>query len=72
MLKKDEKKTLSKCGKYFVFKECRSGFSKWNRQTVQAPILQLPVFLNKNTESRQFGTFEQLFEKYMFKIDFES
>lgn len=33
---------------------------------------QLPVFLNKNTESRQFGTSEQLFEKYMFKIDFES
>ena len=35
------------------------------------PILQLPVFLNENIESRQFP-FEQLLEKYGFKIDVES
>lgn len=43
------------------------------KQNVQGvPILQLPVFLNKNIESRQFGAFEQVFKKYRFKVDLES
>lgn len=39
-----------------------------NKTYKKYPFLQFPIFCDKNMESRQFGAYEQIAEKYRLKV----